>query len=133
MTISESLINWLLQYDTDVDGIDTDIISASTTSYALSKEPIINTKRYLSGAVQKTEYYQFTARLDSQTNADRKDNTAWLEGLERWIEEQKKLGNVPQVGSKSVIDVVITSGFYMGQNAEDDAIYSLTIAVKYEA
>lgn len=131
MTVSESIINWLYGYDTNVDGIDTDIVSASTASYALSKEPTVNIKKYLSGKVERTEYYQLTARLDSQTNADRKDNTMWLEGLEKWVKEQTEQGNVPIVNGKPVTDIYISSSFYLGRNAEDNSLYSLTMAIRY--
>lgn len=131
MTISESVIDWLLKYDESVEGIDTDILSANTTSYALAKEPTINVKNYLSGRKEVTEYYQLTARLDSQTNADRKDNTAWLEGLEKWVSLQNKENNLPIIADGKMKEVHISSSFYLGQTQEDNALYQLTLAVKY--
>ena len=131
MTISESIIEWLLGYDASVEGIDTDVLSANTTSYALSKEPTINRKKYLSGKVENTEYYQFTARLDSQTNADRVGNTAWLEGLEKWVAKQNKVNNLPLIVDGKVCETFISSSFYLGQTQEDNALYSLTIAIRY--
>lgn len=131
MTVSDSIIKWLMTYDESVEGIDTDIVSASITSYALVKEPTINTKHYLSGRVERTEYYQFTARLDTQLNADRIDNSQWLENLEKWIEEQKRTGNLPMLERYIVSDVFISTSYYLGQTAEDSSLYSLTIAIKY--
>ena len=129
MTVSEALINWLTEYDSS--DIDTDLLGASTTSYALTKEPTINIKRYLSGRTERTEYYQFTARLDSQLNEERKLNSEWLENLEKWIEEQKTNNKMPTIEGVTVRDVFISTGYYLGQNAEDNSVYSLTIGIKY--
>lgn len=129
MTVSEALINWLTEYESN--DIDTDLLSASTTSYALTKEPTINIKRYLSGRTERTEYYQFAARLDSQLNEERKLNSEWLENLEKWIEEQKLNNKMPTIEGATVRDVFISTGYYLGQNAEDNSVYSLTIGIKY--
>lgn len=129
MAVSEALISWLTEYDSS--DIDTDLLGASTTSYALTKEPTINIKRYLSGRTERTEYYQFTARLDSQLNEERKLNSEWLENLEKWIEEQKANNKMPTIEGARVRDVFISTGYYLGQNAEDNSVYSLTIGIKY--
>ena len=129
MTVSEALINWLTEYDSS--DIDTDLLGASTASYALTKEPTINIKRYLSGRTERTEYYQFTARLDSQLDEERKLNSEWLENLEKWIEEQKANNKMPTIEGARVRDVFISTGYYLGQNAEDNSVYSLTIGIKY--
>lgn len=129
MTVSEAIINWLLKYD--LDEIDTDLLGASTASYALTKEPTINIKRYLSGKTERTEYYQFTARLDSQLDTERKLNSEWLENLEKWIETQKRNNKMPTIEGAIVTDVFISTSYYVGQNAEDNSVYSLTIGIKY--
>ncbi len=129
MTVSEAIINWLLKYD--LDEIDTDLLGASTASYALTKEPTINIKRYLSGKTERTEFYQFTARLDSQLDTERKLNSEWLENLEKWIETQKRNNKMPTIEGATVTDVFISTSYYVGQNAEDNSVYSLTIGIKY--
>lgn len=129
MTVSEAIIDWLTEYESN--DIDTDILGASTASYALTKEPTINIKRYLSGRTERTEYYQFTARLDSQLNEERKSNSEWLENLEKWIEKQKINNKVPTIEGANVSDVFVSSSYYLGQNAEDNSVYSLTIGIKY--
>lgn len=131
MTVSESLIVWLMSYDRAVESIDTDILSASTTSYALTKEPTVNIKTYISGKTERTEYYQLTARLESQLNAERKSNASWLEGLEQWIEIQKFNDNMPIISGCTVSDVFISTSYYMGRTAEDNSLYSLTIGIRY--
>lgn len=47
MTVSESIIKWLGEFD--MEGISTDIQKADV-GYSLAKEPIRNTKAYLSAA-----------------------------------------------------------------------------------
>lgn len=131
MTVSDAIIKWLLTYDKEVESINTDMVSASTASFALTKEPIVNEKHYLSGKVEKTAYYQFTARLDTQTNADRRDNDTWLENLEKWVRNNKKQGKMPKIPNAEVKDVFVSTSYYLGQTAEDTSLYSLTIGIKF--
>lgn len=129
MTVSDSIISWLKGYENN--RIDTGIQSDSVMSYALSKEPTVNVKRYVSGREVHTEYYQFTARLDTQTNSDRVDNGAWFEDLESWISEKNKEGNFPNITDATVSRVEVSSSFYIGRTDENTSIYSITIAITY--
>lgn len=129
MTISDSIIAWLNSY---VEGrVDTDILSDSPLTFALSKQPIINIKSYVSGKEEHTEYYQFLARFDSQTNSDRRDNQSFFEGLESWIYEQNKGENFPAIQNARVESISVSSSYYMGATKENTAMYSLTIALQF--
>lgn len=134
MTISDSIINWLNGFTSEywnIDKIDTDMQSDSSLTYALTKEPIKNVKRYVSGREEHTEYYQFSARLDSQTNSDRKDNGGWLEALEKWISDKNKSEDFPTLASGIVTHIGVSSTFYLGTTSENTSVYSLTIEISY--
>lgn len=134
MTISDSIINWLNGFTSEywsIDKIETDIQSDSSLTYALTKEPITNVKRYVSGREEHTEYYQFSARLDSQTNTDRKDNGGWLEALEKWIFSKNKAEEFPTLESGTVSHIGVSSTFYLGKTNENTSVYSLTIEISY--
>ena len=127
MTISQSLIDWLKGYQPIT--IATETQSNNPMTYALAKEPIVNIKRYLSGKREVTENYMFTARLDSQMNTDRIDNGAWFEGLERWVEEQYNIGNLPSV--EGIRKVGVTSSFYVGMADAHTSVYQVGLEIIY--
>ena len=135
MTVSDAIISWLKTFESteywNMPRIDTDNQSAKVLTYALIKEPTINVKHYLSGAEEHTEYYQLSARLSSQTNDDRVDNGGFLEAVEAWIAVQNKLCNFPDIDYASVNRIGISSSFYVGTTDDKDAVYSLTIEIKF--
>lgn len=128
-TVSDAIITWLKT--NNISKIDTDRQSANTMEYALIKEPTINEKRYVSGRVIRTEYYQFSARLDSQTDYDRRENGSWFEDLEKWIAEQDASGNFPVIQNADVSKIRVTSSFCLGATQDNNSIYSITIEITY--
>lgn len=128
-TVSDAIITWLKT--NNISKIDTDRQSANTMEYALIKEPTVNEKRYVSGKVIRTEYYQFSARLDSQTDYDRRENGSWFEDLEKWIAEQDASGNFPVIQNADVSKIRVTSSFCLGATQDNNSIYSITIEITY--
>lgn len=128
MTVSESIIKWLGEFD--MEGISTDIQKADV-GYSLAKEPIRNTKAYLSGRKENTEHYTIRARLPSQTDADRIANNSFGENLSGWVEERNMREQFPLIDGASVQDIRVTTPFYMGATSTNDRIYEMTIAIKY--
>ena len=133
--VSDALIAWLETFTPEggmtATNIQTDMQPSTPVTFALVKEPTVNVKRYVSGMEIHTDYYQFSARLDTQYNADRKENASWLEALEHWIVENNKSGNLPTINDISVDEVVITSSYYIGLTNDNTSVYSLTLAIKY--
>lgn len=134
-TVSDSLITWLKGFESteywEMPKIDTDLQSAKVLTYALIKEPTINVKHYLSGKEEHTEYYELSARLASQTNTDRVDNGGFLEAVEAWISAKNKACDFPSIDGADVNRIRVSSGFYMGSTDTKDAVYSLTIEIRY--
>ena len=80
----------------------------------------------------RTEYYTFLARRNTQIEAERQDNNSFLEELGEWIDEKNLNGELPQLdGNKYCDDVSVSSGLYLYTNEDSQAVYALTIQIKY--
>lgn len=135
MTVSESIIKWLKSFDPaeywKMKKIDTDIQSAKADSYTLIKEPVQNVKSYVSGRKVYTDHYMIMARLPSQNNTDRIENTGFGEALEGWVREQNLKENYPELTGAKVSSISVTTPFYMGQTNTNDSLYQMTVAIEY--
>lgn len=128
MTVSESIIKWLLEFD--MKCISTDI-QKSDAGYSLAKEPVQNVKAYLSGRKEYTDHYTVRARLPSQTDADRIANNDFGERLSEWVRKRNAMEQFPEIEDAAVNEIGITTPFYMGVTSTNDSIYEMTIAIKY--
>lgn len=135
MTTSDAIIAWLKTFNpsnhSKIKTMQTDRQSDTVATYALTKEPIDNVKRYVSGKEEHEQYYNFTARLDFQTENSRRDNGDFLEALEEWVITQNKADNRPNISGCNVSMIKVTSSFYVGATAQNSAVYSLTLAIKF--
>lgn len=136
MTVSESVIEWLKRFETEggrgIGHVETDALKAATVSYGLAKTPQETIKKYLSGKEEHTVHFQFSARMDAKTNADRIENQNWLDALTDWIQQRDQEKDYPilREGS-SCTGIRITSPYYAGQGNMDNVTYMLTVAIKY--
>ena len=134
MTISQAIIKWLKTFSPDelrkMKQIDTDLMHGNV-DYVLVKEPIVNVKKYISGLEVHTEHYQFRGRLSSLTNQDCIENGAWFEALTEWIAEQNRKKKFPELEQGQVQEVGISTPFFVGRNGADEAIYQMTIYIKF--
>lgn len=135
MTVSESIIKWLKGFDADecrrIKSIDTDIQSAKVDTYSLVKEPVQNVKSYMSGKKVYTDHYIIQARLSSQTNTDRIDNTGFGEALSKWVLEKNSSKDFPVIEDAKVQEITVTTPFYIGKTETNNSLYQMTIAIKY--
>ena len=129
MTVSESIITWLKEFEPNK--IDTDIQRSGTGKYSLAKEPIQNVKSYLSGKKEYTDHYTFRACMPNQDDNDCIDNNAFGEKMTAWVEEQNSLEHFPQIQDAVVKEVKITTPFYVGITTDNSSVYQMTIAIKY--
>lgn len=136
MTVLNSIIQWLNTFDPKqyerMEEISTDVLEARINSFSVCKEPVINKKKYVSGKEVVTEHYTLNALLSCFDDAERALNNEWGELLERWVEEQEKEENYPQLEGKTVKHIEVTTPFCMGRTRENESIYQMTIAIKYE-
>lgn len=130
MTVLQAIIKWLKTFSPEnMKYIDTDVMHADV-DYALTKEPTKNVKKFISGTEIHTEHYQIRARLPSQTNTECIENNEWLESLTKWIEKNNKEKNFPEL-LDTVQEVGISSSFYLGTTDTSEALYQMTIYIKY--
>lgn len=135
MTVTQSIISWLKTFKQEetwkMKDIDTDIQPAKVKSYALVKEPIINKKTSISGKITATEHYTLMARLDSQTDSDRKANNTWGIDLEEWVENKNRNKEWPILENGQVRSISVTTPFYLGEAGISESVYQLTISITY--
>lgn len=134
MTVSESIVKWLKTFNPEeywkMKHIDTDIMHGDV-QYSLVKAPTENVKHFLSGASVHKEYYQFRARLATNSNTDCIENGAWLEMLKNWIVEKTAIGDLPMLEDATVRQVGIPTSFHVDSNGQGESIYQMTIFIEY--
>lgn len=86
MTVVEAIVKWLKE--ARINKISTDALPGQSVAYGIAKAPTQNVKTFVSGRKIYTDYYDFLARLDSKTDAERVNNHKFMEGLSEWIYEQ---------------------------------------------
>lgn len=135
MTIAESLIEWLMEFNEDgkqMERIDVDRQSAEVESYSLIKEPTMNSTKNVLGEETVTVHHTLMARLADQTNTDRIENNAFGEAMEEWIEEKNDRREYPVLTKGKVIEVRVTTPFFIGRTETNNSVYQMTVALKYE-
>lgn len=131
MTVVEAIINWLGQFN--ISKISTDALPGQSVAYGIAKEPVQNVRTYISGRKVCTDYYEFLARLDSKTEAERNNNHVFMEGLSEWIYDQSKNEMYPELPEHlRCTDIAISTPFHMQATSVDSAVYGFTIKIKYE-
>lgn len=134
MTISKAIIQWMYQNDTiEIDEkINTNLLDAKATAYALSKTPSNTVEQFNDGSEKRTEYYTLLTKRSSQLDIERVSNDQFLENLEEWVWEQNLNGNVPKLDNKRYCDnIAISSSYYLFENETEESIYSLTLEIQY--
>ncbi len=135
MTIAESIINWLREFNEEgkrMEMIDVDRQSAEVESYSLIKEPVVNSTTNVLGEETVTAHYTLMARLADNTNTDRIENNAFGEAMEAWIEEKNDRREYPVISKGKVLEVQVTTPFFVGRTETSNSVYQMTVAVKYE-
>lgn len=136
MTVSEAIIKWLYEFNSEkywnMPQIDTDIQGPKVDSFSLAKEPVQNVKSYLSGKKVYTGHYMICARLSSNMDADRVDNLGFGEALEEFVRAKNLAEEFPVIPDATVRSIEVTTPFYLGATENNDSIYQMTIAIKYE-
>lgn len=135
MTIAESIINWLLEFNEDgkrMEMIDVDRQSAEVESYSLIKEPVVNSTTNVLGEETVTAHYTLMARLADNTNTDRIENNAFGEAMAAWIEEKNEHMEYPAITKGEVLDVKVTTPFFVGRTETNNSVYQMTVAIRYE-
>lgn len=84
MTVVEAIVKWLKE--ARINKISTDSLPGQSVAYGIAKAPTQNVKTFVSGRRIYTDYYDFLARLDSKTDAERVNNhNSWRNCLSGYM------------------------------------------------
>ena len=135
MTISESIIRWLRGYSGGIeatDRISVDQLAADDETYGVFKAPGDIVTEFVGGARDVTAYYLFICRQNSQTDAMRISNQAWMENLEAWIRAKNIARDLPQLDNgRSCYAVAIANSYTLQEQDDDGTIYQFSIEIHY--
>ncbi len=133
MTISQSIITWLLGYTDDIDQVYTEYLKPDAVSVGIYTQPRRNVRENILGERTITEYYLLRFRFDSSINVERVSNQAFLEELQRWVNEQNKDHHFPALSCGEVKEVTVSSPYYLETaDGSETYIYQMSLSITYE-
>ena len=91
-----------------------------------------NSTKNILGEETVTVHHTLMARLADQTNTDRIENNAFGEAMEDWIEEKNDRRDYPVLTKGKVVEVRVTTPFFIGRTETNNSVYQMTVALKYE-
>lgn len=135
MSITESIIAWMQGYAGGVsvmDDISVDQLAAMNESMGVFKSPGDEIAEYIGGARDVTSHFLFLICQPSQTNAMRIENQQWLEAFEKWVREQNRARNLPELtGGRKCGSIRISNSFAIQQQTDSETIYQVSVTINY--
>lgn len=133
MSKTQSIIDWFAECGLVEDIIEFDVnqLAAKDDAAGLYKQPAVTREKLIDGSEIVTENYYLLFRRAAQLKADRISNDDFLEQVEDWLVDQEFAENYPDIGYP-VYEVSISNSFYMLERDTNEAIYQLSISIKYE-
>lgn len=131
MTISKYIVDFLKL----VGGveIDTNHVADGSDQYGLFKSPSRERKERIDGSYEITEHYQFIARLDSNSDTERKESDELLEDLTYKVDDYKYEYDYPAIDkNRKVTDISVTGCPYPAETANIGTLYQMSISITYE-
>lgn len=112
--------------------INADYLGNEIGTYSVDGSPAETVlQTYIDGSKEKQLRFDFTSR-EAIDIYDHKQNSIFYENLSSWVEEQNKLGNLPNLEYPLIAQEVnvITYG-YAEQISPNKAIYIIQMQLKY--
>lgn len=129
MTIIESIIQFLGQYEADQIGVEK--LGSKSTAYSLTKAPQEHVEKFISGLEIHTDYYELMARRDATSVTERIANHAWGQGIAEWIAQKERTGDYPALDGYVCTGLGISTPFALTSADSSSAIYQMTIKIIY--
>lgn len=130
VTKSEKIKTWLSGCGFfHVQDIDTDRLEEGADRIGVYKQAQRDVTEFVDGSKVVNEYYYFLLRQDAQLEHDRRWSNNLMVALEDWIEEQDRIGNLPDV--EGIEGVFIANGYYLIDIENDDSVYQVSIGITY--
>lgn len=132
MTISKYIRDFISNY---LDGVTiaTNHLEEGPDNYGLFKSPAREIRKTIDGTYEITEHYQFFAKQDGVSEADRKDSDEFLEELTYWMDDYSHDYAYPPIdGGRWVTDISITGCPYsMDVENNNEVVYQVLLSITY--
>ena len=127
------IIEWFSEcpYVADVEEFDVNQLPPRSLVAGLFKQPAVTKEKLIDGGEIITENYYVLFRKAAQLKEERINNDDFLEAVENWVFDKDFSEEYPDIGYK-VFGVEATNAFYMLEREGEDAVYQLTLSIKYE-
>lgn len=130
MTISKYIAD-LLNLNKEIS-IETNHIKDGSDKYGLFKSPSRDVKEFIDGSCEITEYYQFMARQDTNSESERKEIDEWLEDLAYWADDLGLVYKFPEIdGNRKVTGFSITGNPYPMEADSRETLYQMALSITY--
>lgn len=129
-TVSQAVAEWLKQYKNIK--IDTNHLYDEADRYGLYKSPNRTVKNFINYEYEITEYYQFLARQNSVSDAERQDSDMWMEAFTYWADDYSFSYKYPALSGNRKITSIEATGMPAPIEATDrETLYQISLSVTY--
>lgn len=130
MTISKYIATFLKKIG-KVE-IETNHVKDGSDQYGLFKSPTRNLKEFTDSSYEITEFYQFLARLDGLSDAERQESDEALEDLTYKLDDFKVNYEYPIIDKRrKVTDISVTGCPYPMETTNKSALYQMSLSITY--
>lgn len=130
MTISKYIAD-LLNLNKEIS-IETNHIKDGSDKYGLFKSPSRDKRESIDGSYEITEYYQFMARQNTNSESERKEADEWLEDLAYWADNLGHVYEFPELdGDRRVKSFSITGNPYPMEADDRETLYQMALSITY--
>lgn len=135
-SVSSYVIDFLRTFTDEsganVDAIFTDILEGEPTNMAVASSSSNVLKRYFYGKRQCEKNFTIYLSEYSGSNVERKQNTAFVEKLEYWVNEKNAKREYPELGkNRKCFFIEAANGSLYETDKDNTGIYMLQIKVVY--
>lgn len=130
MTISKYIAD-LLSENKEIS-IETNHIKDGSDKYGLFKSPSRDVRYSIDGSYDIKEHYQFNARQNTVSEAERKEADEWLEDLAYWADDYPLHNEFPELDKgRRVIGFSITGSPYPMEADSRETLYQMALSITY--
>ena len=127
MTISKYIVE-LLKQNKGIS-IETNHVKDGSDKYGLFKSPSRDKKEFTDGSYEVTEHYQFVARQNTTSEAERKEVDEWLEDLTYWADDYPLHNDFPELDkNRRVTEFSITGNPYPMETDSKETLYQIDLS-----
>lgn len=132
MTIAKYISDFISKHVGDVT-IYTNHLGSGADRYGLFKSPTRSLVNKIDGSCEVTEHYQFFARQDGVSEADRKDSDEFLEDLAYWMDDYPYKHEYPSIDGNRVVTNISMTGcpYSLEVDNNNEVVYQISLSITY--